>query len=178
MRSAVLQTISMVNFVNWSDNNPLKAAAAVANWDQYVKDFVYIFNSDMLKQRRAGLQTDVNEAEIASAVKGKNGNPTALLRALLRVGFTPTQLADSFAIASGGATMYRNRINTYLAEGMSQAEAEKQAFQDFADISEATQQSARPDMISMQQAGPLGRLILAFQNTPICLLYTSPSPRD
>ena len=62
--------------------------------------------------------------------------------------------------------MYRNRINTYLAEGMSQAEAEKQAFQDFADISEATQQSARPDMISMQQAGPLGRLILAFQNTP------------
>ena len=167
MRSAVLQTISMVNFVNWSDNNPLKAAAAVANWDQYVKDFVYIFNSDMLKQRRAGLQTDVNEAEIASAVKGKNGNPTALLRALLRVGFTPTQLADSFAIASGGATMYRNRINTYLAEGMSQAEAEKQAFQDFADISEATQQSARPDMISMQQAGPLGRLILAFQNTPM-----------
>ena len=63
--------------------------------------------------------------------------------------------------------MYRNRINTYLAEGMSQAEAEKQAFQDFADISEATQQSARPDMISMQQAGPLGRLILAFQNTPM-----------
>jgi len=167
MRSAVLQTISMVNFINWSDNNPLKAGEAVANWDQYVKDFVYIFNSDMLKQRRAGLQTDVNEAEIAAAVKGKNGNPAALLKSLLRLGFTPTQMADSFAIASGGASMYRNRINTYISEGMSKEQAEQQAFQDFADVAEETQQSARPDLISQQQAGPLGRLILAFQNTPM-----------
>ena len=30
-----------------------------------------------------------------------------------------------------------------------------------------TQQSARPDKISQQQASPLGKLILAFQNTPM-----------
>lgn len=53
-----------------------------------------------------------------------------------------------------------------MKQGMSQAEAETQAFEDFRETAEESQQSARPDRISMQQAGPLGRLILAFQNTP------------
>ena len=74
---------------------------------------------------------------------------------------------DSFAIAAGGATFYRNRLNTYLVQGMNEKEAKKRAFADFQVIAEETQQSARPDMISQQQASVLGRLILAFQNTPI-----------
>ena len=36
---------------------------------------------------------------------------------LLKIGFTPTKIADSFAIASGGAAFYRNRINTYKKKG-------------------------------------------------------------
>ena len=40
-----------------------------------------------------------------------------MLSYLLKLGFTPTQLADSFAIASGGATFYRNRLNTYKKQG-------------------------------------------------------------
>jgi hypothetical protein len=74
---------------------------------------------------------------------------------------------DSFAISSGGATFYRNRINKYIKEGMSPEQAQEKAFLDFQEITEATQQSARPDMISQQQASPLGRLILSFQNTPM-----------
>ena len=35
------------------------------------------------------------------------------------------------------------------------------------EIAEETQQSARPDRISQQQASPLGKFILAFQNTPM-----------
>ena len=50
---------------------------------------------------------------------------------------------------------------------MSVAEAEQQAFLDFQETTEVSQQSARPDMISQQQANPLGRLILSFQNTPM-----------
>ena len=167
MRSAVLQTISMFNFVNWSDNNPIKVGETIANFDQYIKDFTTIFNSDMLKQRRSGLTTDINEAEIAAAIKGKGNSPQAILRYLLTKGFLPTQIADSFAIASGGASFYRNRINTYKSQGLNQQQAETRAFEDFQEISERTQQSARPDLISQQQAGPLGRLILAFQNTPM-----------
>jgi len=167
MRSALLQTISFVNFMNWSDNNPAKFGAAILNTKQFAKDFVRIFNSDLLKQRRSGLGYDINEAEIAEALAGSRNGPAALLRYLLRVGFTPTQIADSFAISLGGATFYRNRINTYIKKGMDPIEAEKKAFEDFAATSEESQQSARPDMISQQQAGPLGRLILAFQNTPM-----------
>ena len=166
-RSAVLQLLSTVNFVNWSDNNPIKAAVAFANQPQYWKDFAFIFNSPKLKQRRRGLQTDVNESEIANAAANSKNKAQAVLSYLLKIGFTPTQIADSFAIATGGAAMYRNRINTYIKDGMTKADAESKAWEDFSAISEATQQSADPSMISQQQASVLGRFILAFQNTPM-----------
>lgn len=168
-RSAVLQTLSTVNFINFGDNNVFKAAAAFANQKQFWKDFVMIFNSDVLKQRRAGVAFDINANEIASAVgksKTAAGKVRAAVKYLLQIGFLPTQIADSFAISLGGASMYRNRVNTYKSQGLSQKEAEAKAFTDFQEVSEATQQSARPDMISQQQASVLGRLILAFQNTP------------
>jgi hypothetical protein len=163
-RSALLQTLSSVNFVNFSDNNPLKAAKAFGNQKQYWKDFKYLMNSDFLKERRGGLRMNVNEADIAEAAN-KNG-PRGVVNRLLQFGFTPTQIADSFAIASGGATFYRNRVKTYEKQGLSTAEAEAKAFEDFRETAEESQQSSRPDRISMQQAGPLGRPILAYGNTP------------
>ncbi len=166
-RSALLQQLSMTNFINWSDNNILNAGIAWANQVQFWKDFSTLWNSDYLKQRRSGLQTDINEAEIASAVANSKNKAKAVISYLLKKGFLPTQLADSFAIATGGSTMYRNRIKTYIKKGLSKPEAEKKAFIDFQEIAEETQQSSRPDLISQQQAGPLGRVILAFQNTPM-----------
>ena len=98
-RSALLQLLSTSNFLNWSDNNPVKAAAAFANQKQYWKDFSTLFNSDKLKQRRGGLRADVNEAEIANEAANSKNKATAALSWLLKKGFTPTQIADSFAIA-------------------------------------------------------------------------------
>ena len=167
MRSASLQTISMANFINMSDNNPVAAAAALANAPQFIKDFAYIFNSDMLKQRRAGLQIDVSASELTRAFVDGKSKPQAIIHWLLEKGFTPTQIADSFAIAAGGAPFYRNRLKSYLKQGMSEAKAKEQAWLDFQEVAEETQQSSRPDLISNQQAGPLGRLILAWQNTPM-----------
>ena len=167
MRSALLQTISAINFINWSDNNILKAGIAFADQKQYWSDFSMIFNSPTLRQRRRGLQKDVNEAEIANAAANSKNKAQAVLAYLLKIGFTPTQIADSFAIASGGATFYRNRVNTYLKQGLSKQAAETKAFDDFLEASEKAQQSSRPDLISPIQAGPLGRLIFAFQNTPM-----------
>merc|ERR1712078_301733 len=89
------------------------------------------------------------------------------LAAILKKGFLPTQMADSFAISIGGASFYRNRINSYLKDGMTEAEAKEQAFLDFQEITEESQQSSRPDRVSMQQASPLGRIVLAFANTPM-----------
>jgi hypothetical protein len=164
-RSALLQTISTVNFVNWSDNNPIKAGIAFANQPQYWSDFKTLWSSPKLVSRRRGLQSDIQEAEIAAAAR--KGGVNGAISYLLKIGFTPTQLADSFAIASGGATFYRNRINSYKKKGLDNAEAEKRAFEDFASIADETQQSADPMLISSQQSSVLGRLVLAFQNTPM-----------
>jgi chloramphenicol 3-O-phosphotransferase len=166
-RSAVLQTLSSTNFINWSDNNPLKVAAAFANQPQYWSDFAMIFNSDKLKQRRSGLQTDVNQAEIANEARGAKNKAGAVIAYLLKIGFTPTQIADSFAIAAGGSSFYRNRVNTYLKDGMKQEAAEKQAFEDFSKTADEAQQSSDPYLVSQEQRSVLGRLVLAFQNTPM-----------
>jgi len=166
-RSALLQTISNFNYINWSDNNVLKAGQAWLNQKQFWKDFAFLYNSDFLQARRSGLKTDVNADEIAKATEGSSNKVKSALAAILKKGFLPTQIADSFAISLGGASFYRNRLNKYLSEGMAQADAENQTFLDFQELTEAAQQSSRPDRISMQQAGPLGRVILAFQNTPM-----------
>ena len=164
-RSAVLQLLSTTNFINWSDNNPAKAALAFANQPQYWKDFVMIFNSDKLKQRRGGLKSDVQESEIANAAKNTQDKAQAVVSYILKLGFTPTQIADSFAISSGGATMYRNRVNTYKKQGMTEAAAETKAFEDFSKLSDEAQQSGDPALVSQQQRSVAGRLILSFQNT-------------
>jgi len=164
IRSAVLQQMSMVNFINFSDNNIFTAAKAFANQKQYWTDWATIFNSDFMKQRRGGIKTDVNGAELAATVKDAKNPVQATIKKLLELGFLPTQIGDNIAIASGGATFYRNRINTYLKQGLSKKEAEAKAWTDFEILAEATQQSARPDMVSQQQASPLGKVILAFQN--------------
>jgi hypothetical protein len=169
-RSAVLQTISFANYINWSDNNIHKAAAAFVDQGQFWSDFSMIFNSDYLKERRGGLKTDVNAADIADALKkseGMYGGYKAVVSKLLQKGFTLTQIGDSVAISFGGAMFYRNRLKTYLKQGFEQKEAEQKAFLDFQEKSEESQQSARPDKLSMQQTSEIGRIFLAFQNTPM-----------
>ena len=164
-RSAILQTLSSANFINWSDNNPAKAALAFANQPQYWKDFAMIFNSDKLKQRRGGLKSDVQEAEIANAAKNTQDKAGAIVAYILKLGFSPTQIADSFAISLGGASLYRNRVKTYTKQGMDLKDAETKAFQDFTKLSDEAQQSGDPALVSQQQRSVAGRLILSFQNT-------------
>lgn len=164
-RSALLQLTSTTNFLNWSDNNPAKAALAFANQPQYWKDWAMIFNSDKLKQRRSGLKSDVQESEIANAAKNTEDKIGSIIAYLLKIGFSPTQIADSIAISSGGATFYRNRVNSLKKKGMSVAEAEAKAFEDFSKLSDEAQQSGDPALVSQQQRSVAGRLILSFQNT-------------
>ena len=163
-KSAILQTLSATNFIDFNDNNVFAAGKAFANQPQYWKDFKMLFNSDFLVERRDGLKINVNEADIANAARESGAR--GVIGKLLKVGFTPTQLADSFAIASGGSTFYRTKVKALMKEGLSSEEAERQAFQEFREKAEESQQSSRPDRISAQQAGPLGRIVLAFANTP------------
>ncbi len=171
-KSALLQLISNVNFLNWSDNNIIAAGKAFANQPQYWKDVMYLLNSDYLVQRRNGMKINVAESEIAEA--SKKGGFKGVISYMLNKGFVFTRFADSLAIATGGATFYRNRKNRLLKELnpdtgklYTEAEAEAIAFNDFYKVSEESQQSSRTDRISMQQASGLGRLVLNFANTPM-----------
>jgi hypothetical protein len=167
-RSAVLQTISAINYVNWSFNNPLKASQAFANQPQYWKDFMTLINSDYLRDRRNGLRINVTESEIADAAKTATNKAKAAIAYIMEKGYLPTQFADSFAIAAGGATFYRNRIKDLMKnEGLTEKAASEKALTEWKEISEESQQSSRPDKISQQQASDLGRLILMFGNTPM-----------
>ena len=165
MRSAILQQLSIVNYMNWNFNNPIKMGLAMANVPQFMKDYMKILNSDFLKERRGGMAIEVNLADIADSNPGNIF--LRLNKKVLELGFKPTQWGDSNAIAFGGATWYRNRYNQLIKEGMSESEADSQAMLELQEVSETAQQSSRPDKISRQQASDIGRIILAFANTPL-----------
>lgn len=166
-RSALLQQVSLVNFINLSDNNPIKFAAAIANPKQYWADYLELINSDYLVQRRSGIKIDVNQDELVKAAESGRNPFQSVISLILKKGFVLTTWGDSNAIATGGAAFYRNRINTYLNDGLSEAQAKEKAFNDFKELAEESQQSSRPDRISQQQASTLGRIILAWANTPM-----------
>jgi hypothetical protein len=166
-RSALLQQVSLVNFINLTDNNPIKFAAAIANPKQYWADYLELINSDYLVQRRSGIKIDVNQDELAKAAESGQNPFQSVISLILKKGFVLTTWGDSNAIATGGAAFYRNRINTYLNDGLSETEAKEKAFNDFRELAEESQQSSRPDRISQQQASTLGRIILAWANTPM-----------
>ena len=167
MRSAGLQTISAANYVNWTDNNPVAIGKVIAeNPKLFFKTAQKIWNSDALKDRRTGLRINVEEAEMAKAINaGGRTNLQGLWDTMVRVGFKPTQMADSFAIVTGGTPFYMNRMKTYEKE-MSKSEAENKAFEDFLDLTQETQQSSQMDRVSNIQTGLMGRLIFSFNNTP------------
>jgi hypothetical protein len=167
MRSGLLQTLSAANYINWSFNNPAKAAAAFANQKQYWSDFMELMNSDFLVDRRAGLKINVSESEVFNSATGAKDKASGVLNMFLKAGFSITQIADSFAIASGGATFYRNRIKDLISQGKTEAEAKKQAYDEWTALSREAQQSSDALEVSSQQAGGLGRILLAFANTPM-----------
>tara|TARA_B100000475_G_scaffold192072_1_gene165519 strand:- start:607 stop:3768 length:3162 start_codon:yes stop_codon:yes gene_type:complete len=167
-KSGLLQMLSTVNFINWGDNNIYAAAKAFAS-KEYYPTVLKLLNSDYLVNRRDGLKINVNEAELANAAK--EGGFKGMVNFLLDKGFLFTRIADSLAIATGGATFYinrkkslLNRINPETGKLYTEAEADKKAFLDFYQVSEETQQSSNPSKISQQQASMAGRVLLAFQN--------------
>jgi hypothetical protein len=166
LRSAVLQTISSVNFLNWHDNNLFAAGKTLANPKNFIKTFMEVMNSDFLKQRRNGLEINVSEAEIATAMEQSKNKAKALFSALIKFGYKPTQFADSFAIAIGGTPFLINRTNAYIKSGLDPKTAREKAFTDFRAIAEENQQSSRTDRTSNIQASTQGRLLFAFNNTP------------
>jgi hypothetical protein len=167
IRSATLQLISATNYIDMANNNPFAAGTAFLNQPNYWKTVSMLWNSPFLQERLGGESRTINEAELAEFVRDKDDKFSAALSYLLKIGFTPTRLADATAITMGGATYYINQKKMYTAEGMSEKDADARAMEDWIAKSQEAQQSSDPMMISQQQAGGMGRLLLAFKNTPM-----------
>jgi len=118
-----------------------------------------------MKERRQGLKTDINESELVARLEGSKNKNKALLAYILEKGFSLTKYGDNIAIATGGAPFLYNREQKYIKEGMTEAKAKEEAFLDFQELAERTQQSSRQDLLSNQQVSVIGRIFLAFQNT-------------
>ena len=247
-RSAGLQLISMFNYIDALENNPYQAALSIKDGKQLAQDVRLIWNSDYIKSRRGGMQTDIEQAELQRLSEDPGGTILSLYRKFLRKGFTLTQIGDSLAITIGGSVYLgtmRRKYNTlidslpldfaysvrtgkqptynqkiidtvydkiyvknstgeryvdvkgkiiddkgyaveprvffknekfktiYEKKDRQQNQElfdkliEELAFVDFYEKTEESQQSARPDRLSVEQTSTWGRLILAFQNTPM-----------
>jgi len=168
MRSAALQTISAANYVNWTDNNPIEVAKVITeNPKLFMETAKKIWSSDALRDRRTGLKINVQEAEMAKAIKSGGRNAAQeIWDQMIQIGFKPTQMADSFAIVMGGTPFYMNRMKTYEKEGLSKNEAADRAFEDFLNKTQEGQQSSQMDRVSNIQTGLMGRLVFSFNNTP------------
>ncbi len=168
MRSAALQTISAANYVNWSDNNPAAIAKIIGKDPKaFIETAKKIWSSDALRDRRTGLKINVQEAEMAKAIrKGGRTGAQQIWDQMIQIGFKPTQMADSFAIVMGGTPFYMNRMKTYEKEGMNKNEAADKAWEDFLDKTQEGQQSSQMDRVSNIQTGLMGRLVFSFNNTP------------
>ena len=157
-RSAVLQTLSSLNYIGKPNNNIFQATKALFS-KGWKKDFNTLWNSDYLLNRRNGAKFDVLADEITEGESTK-------INKLLKFGFLPTRYADSFAIALGGSAMYSNTKKALMKNGMSEADADKQAMAEWIKATEESQQSSDPSKISEIQASNTGKLIYAFANTP------------
>jgi len=164
-RSAILQTISFSNYIDLENNNLIAASKAFADQRQFWEDFMFLMKSEYLAQRRGGLSTEINMQDLADDLNAGGAVGTrSIISKLLQVGFSFTQAGDAFAISFGGASYYRNQVNAYLKQGLTEEQAQEKAFRDFVRKTEESQQSSRPDRLSKQQVSMFGKLFLAFQN--------------
>ena len=121
-RSASLQLLSLLNYIDIENNNPVEVMKTLNDFDQYVSDVAYLWSSPYLQSRRGG-GFDLNQEELEKltaktkdkdfidglkkSLEGGLKNPGSaivnLYRYLLRNGFKLTQWGDSTAISVGGA---------------------------------------------------------------------------
>ena len=163
MRSGVLQLISMFNYIGLP-NNGIGSAVGNVFKKGWGKTFNKLWNSDYLVDRRQGAKFDVLSDEIT-----KDDSTTWYGKAIDKIltsGFKVTQMADSFAIAFGGAGFVRNRTQALIKDGATEAEAAQQAELEWLEASETSQQSSDPSKISEIQSTEIGKIFFAFGNTP------------
>ena len=164
MRSAGLQLLSTFNYLAQDPITTMKGAgAALANPAMIKRTAKAMASSAWFAERGKGA-TQLELEEIFSL------QPTTAFgkfqKWFARNGYSATKAGDKAAIFMGGLPFVAGKIAHYEKQGMTAKEAENQAIQDFIASAEEAQQSSRAERLGQEQTGTLGRMFLAFANTP------------
>tara|TARA_R100001594_G_scaffold138808_1_gene182682 strand:+ start:11255 stop:21055 length:9801 start_codon:yes stop_codon:yes gene_type:complete len=191
MRSALLQQVSIPNYINVTDNNIFAASKAFATSftpkGEFRKTYLELMNDPWSKNRRDGLRYNVQESEIAELFATTKNKPAALVNWALKKGFILTKFMDSHATAFGGASFVINRTKTYekqvnpeTGKKYTYEEAREKAKVEWREMSDATQQTSRMDRVSPEQRSVSGRLVLPFSQVQMLYgrRYTDDAARD
>lgn len=168
-RSAFMQGLSALNYINTSFNNVFRISQALLRPDLVTKDFIRAWTSDYLRDRRGTGSIDIAQGDIEDAANSKNPLQS-LLNLYLKAGYIPSKIMDSWAQACGASTWIRNKAKYDILkrpgnEDMSLDEAMDIAEKDWVEYSRKTQQSNDPALLSGQQVSLLGRSLLQYGNT-------------
>ena len=155
VRSAILQHLSLFNYM-FEDGQAVRRGSKAP---QAVKEKVAEKMNDYLSDRGQG-RTEL----LVDELFGRTGQNFA--DTLVEKGYSLTKWGDQNAIKAGGARFMAGKFMEY-SKTMPENEAMDRAYQDFFRVTEATQQSTKPERLGKQQTTTLGRYILAFANTPM-----------
>ena len=150
-RSSVLQLISTANF--WAENPSLYAKGATSGKRGQARKLIK--DSAWYQERGAGKALLEYDEIFGQEKQTRLGRGTQWV---LQKGYKLTQFGDKRAIAWGGVN--------YVAGLLDQGYTPEEAIKSFVAQAEETQQSSRPERVGREQRSTLGRMILAFANTP------------
>ena len=151
-RSSVLQLISTANF--WAENPSLYAKGATSGKRGQARKLIK--KSAWYQERGAGKALLEYDEIFGQEKQTRLGRGTQWV---LQKGYKLTQFGDKRAIAWGGVN--------YVAGLLDQGYTPEEAIKSFVAQAEETQQSSRPERVGREQRSTLGRMILAFANTPM-----------
>lgn len=171
LKSFPTQLTSFVNF--WGQGikdgiNPFKVMTAFPSNAVERQFLTEIASSTYLKERREGKSLDLEVKRILNTK-----NKTAAERQLAKLyesGMKIPGFADYLSNISplgGGGSYAIAQLRNELAKGLPLEEAKRNAFRNYVDAVETTQQTSREDYISSFQRTTIGRLFSTYKSSQI-----------
>lgn len=171
LKSFPTQLTSFVNF--WGQGikdgiNPFKVMTAFPSNATEREFLTEIASSTYLKERREGKSLDLEVKRILNTK-----NKTAVERQVAKIyesGMKIPGLADYMSNISplgGGGSYAIAQLRNELAKGLPLEEAKKNAFRNYVEAVETTQQTSREDYISSFQRTTIGRLFSTYKTSQI-----------
>ena len=157
VRSAALQLIS---FANYAVNDPgmwISGVAEMASNSDIRNEVVDALKATNWIENRQQGGTDPIFTELFN--ERETGKFQAKYAALTKFGYSLTKKGDLAAIMMGGVP--------YMVGMVKNGATVEDAVKSFISKAEESQQSARPERLSVQQKTVFGKLALAFMNTPL-----------